>query len=56
MDPTQSTGLSDSLLKSKENVGQFSSFENPSPRRNDFVLESPLTFYFCIFFKIGKMK
>ena len=53
MDPTQSTGLCDSLLNEKKMWVDFQILENPSPRRNRFSLELPLTF--CYFIK-GKTK
>ena len=57
VDPTRSTGRRDSLLKWKEKCEKkmwvdFRVLENPSPRRNGFTLESPLTFIFI--FKWGK--
>ena len=54
MDPTRSTGRCDSLLNEKKMWADFRVLENPSPRRNDFALESPLTF--CIYFIKGKTK
>ena len=54
MDPTQSTGRCDSLLKEKKMWVNFLVLENPSLRRNGFALESPLTFYF--YFIKGKIK
>ena len=44
VDPTQSTGQRDSLLNEKRMWVDFRILENPSPRRNSFSLESPLTF------------
>ena len=46
MDPTRSTGRCDSLLNEKKIRVDFRVLENPSPTRNGFALESPLTFYF----------
>ena len=51
MDPTRSTGPARLAFKWKENVKRkmwvdFRVLENPSPRRNGFTLESPLTFFF----------
>ena len=54
MDPTRSTGRRNSLLNEKKMGVDFRILENPSPRRNSFSLESPLTF-FCYFIK-GKTK
>ena len=55
VDPTRSTSLPDSLLNEKKKWVDFQVLENPSPRRNDFALESPLTFYFHFFLKkLGK--
>ena len=54
MDPTRSTGFHDSLLNEKKMWVDFRVLENPSPRRNGFALESPLTFYF--YFIKGKIK
>ena len=53
MDPTRSTGRHDSLLNEKIMWVDFQVLENPSTRRNDFALESPLTFYF--YFIKGKI-
>ena len=57
MDPTQSTGWRESLLNGKKKNEKkmwvdFRVLENPSPRRNSFSLESPLTF--CCYFIKGK--
>ena len=57
VDPTRSTDRRNSLLKWKEKCENkmwvdFLVLENPSPRRNGFTLESPLTFIFI--FKWGK--
>ena len=46
MDPTRSLGRRNSLLNEKKMWVDFLVLENPSSRRNDFSLESPLTFYF----------
>ena len=54
VDPTQSTGRCDSLLNEKKMWVDFRVLENLSPRRNDFSLESPLTF--CFYFIKGKTK
>ena len=54
MDPTRSKGRRDSLLNEKKMLVDFQVLENPSPRRNDFALESPLTF--CFYFIKGKTK
>ena len=54
MDPTRSTGWRDSLLNEKKMWVDFRILENPSPRRNNFSLESPLTF--CCYFIKGKTK
>ena len=50
VDPTRSTGRHDSLLNEKKMWVDFRILENPSPRRNSFSLESPLTF-FLLFYK-----
>ena len=42
------------LLNEKKMWFDFRILENPSPRRNGFALESPLTFYLFIYFKWGK--
>ena len=52
VDPTRSIGRRDSFLNEKKMWVDFRVLENPSPRRNDFALESPLTFIFI--FKWGK--
>ena len=56
VDPTRSTDRRDSLLNGrkceKKMWVDFRVLENPSPRRNGFALESPLTFIFI--FKWGK--
>ena len=57
MDPTRSTDRRDSLLNGRKKCEKkmwfdFRVLENPSPRRNGFTLESPLTFIFI--FKWGK--
>ena len=49
---TRSTGRRDSLLNGRKMWVDFRVLENPSPRRNGFALESPLTFIFI--FKWGK--
>ena len=54
MDPTQSMGLRNSLMKRKKMWVDFRVLENPSPRRNGSPVESPLTFYF--YFIKGKTK
>ena len=54
MDPTRSTGQRDSLLNEKKMWVDFRILENPSQRRNNFSLESPLTF--CCYFIKGKTK
>ena len=57
MDPTRSTDRRDSVLNARKKCEKkmwvdFRVLENPSPRRNGFTLESPLTFIFI--FKWGK--
>ena len=57
VDPTRSTDRRDSLLNGRKKCEKkmwvdFRVLENPSPRRNGFTLESPLTFIFI--FKWGK--
>ena len=55
VDHTRSTDRRDSLLNGKcekKMRVDFRILENPSPRRNNFALESPLTFIFI--FKWGK--
>ena len=52
VDPTRSTGRCDSLLNEKKMWVDFQILENPSPRRNNFSLESPVTF--CCYFIKGK--
>ena len=54
VDPTRSTGRRDSLLNENKIWVDFRILENPSPRRNIFSLESPLTF--CCYFIKGKTK
>ena len=54
VDPTRSMGRRDSLLNENKMWVDFRILENPSPRRNSFSLDSPLTFY-CYFIK-GKTK
>ena len=54
VDPTRSMGRRDSLLNEKKMGVDFRVFENLSPRRNRFALESPLTF--CFYFIKGKTK
>ena len=54
MNPTRSMDRRDSLLNEKKMWVDFRVLENPSPRRNGFSLESPLTFYF--YFIKGKIK
>ena len=54
VDPTRSTGRRDSLLNEKKMLVDFRILENPSPRRNSFSLESPLTF--CCYFIKEKTK
>ena len=54
MDPTRSTSRRNSLLNEKKIWVDFRVLENPSPRKNGFALESPLTFYF--YFIKGKTK
>ena len=54
VDPTQSTGRRNSLLNEKKMWVDFRILENPSPRRNSFSLESPLTF--CCYFIKRKTK
>ena len=54
VDPTRSMGRRDSLLNEKKMWVDFRILENPSPRRNSFSLESPLTF--CCYFIKGKTK
>ena len=54
VDPTRSMGRRDSLLNEKKMWVDFQVLENPSPRRNGFALESPLTF--CFYFIKGKTK
>ena len=52
LDPTRSTGRCDLLLNEKKMWVDFQILDNPSPRRNNFSLESPLTF--CCYFIKGK--
>ena len=54
VDPIQSMGRRDSLLNEKKMWVDFRILENPSPKRNSFSLESPLTF--CCYFIKGKTK
>ena len=54
VDPTRSMGRRDSLLNEKKMCFDFRVLENPSPRRNNFSLELPLTF--CFYFIKGKTK
>ena len=54
MDPTRSMGQRDSPLNEKKMWVDFRILKNPSPRRNNFSLESPLTF--CCYFIKGKTK
>ena len=54
VDPTRSTSRRDLLLNEKKMWVDFQILENPSPRRNSFSLESPLTF--CCYFIKGKTK
>ena len=54
VDPTRSTGQRDSVLNEKKMWVDFRVLENPSLRRNGFVLESPLNF--CFYFINGITK
>ena len=54
MDPTRSTGRQDWFLNEKKMWVDFRVLENPSLMRNDFSLESPITF--CFYFIKGKSK
>ena len=54
VDPTRSMGQRYSLLNEKKMWVDFRVLENPSPRRNSFTLESPLTF--CFYFIKGRTK
>ena len=54
MDPTRSMGRRGSLINEKKKWVDLRILENPSPRRNSFSLESPLTL--CCYFIKGKTK